>query len=115
MSSKVAVIALLIFVFHILIISAFVHEPVSTAFLLAGLLGIVGLLLLSSVYKFRHAGVFSVLFNSVVFYFYSIGRLFAVRNIALGKRGRASYTTSINAAGRKCYGCYTIQLYAIHP
>lgn len=89
-SSKVAVIALLIFLFHILIISAFVHEPVSTAFLLAGLLGIVGLLLLSSVYKFRHAGVFSVLINSVVFYFYYIGRLFAVLNIALGKRVRAS-------------------------
>lgn len=90
LSSKVAVVALLILLFHILTVSAFVHEPVSAALLLVGLLGIGGLLLLSSIYKFRHAGIFSVLINSVVFYFYYIGRLFAVLNIALGKRVRAN-------------------------
>ena len=90
LSSKVAVIALLILLCHILALGAFVHDPVSTVLLLGGLMGIVGLLLMSSIYKFRHAGVFSVLINSVVFYFYYIGRLFAVLNIALGKRVRAS-------------------------
>ena len=90
LSSKVAVVTLLILFFHILALSAFVHEPVSAVILFAGLSGIAGLLLLSSVYKFRHAGIFSVLINSVVFYFYYIGRLFAVLNIALGKPVRAS-------------------------
>lgn len=90
LSSKVAVTAVLILLFHILVVSALVFKPVSTELLLGGLTGIGGLLLLSSIYKFRHAGIFSVLINSVVFYFYYVGRLFAVLNISLGKRARAN-------------------------
>ncbi|MDQ2076171.1 glycosyltransferase family 2 protein [Marinimicrobium sp. ABcell2] len=90
LSSKVAIVAILIFLFHILAISAFIYAPVNPVPLMAGLAGIVGLLFLSSIYKFRHAGPASIIINSAIFYFYYIGRLCSVLNLALGKRVRAS-------------------------
>jgi glycosyltransferase involved in cell wall biosynthesis len=88
LSSKVAIVSILILLFHLLVISAFIQYPVNTGFLTAGLVGISGLLVTSSVYKFRHAGLTSILINSAVFYFYYIGRLCSVLNISLGKRVR---------------------------
>lgn len=76
-TSKVAVIASMLAVLHaVAIVSLIAHNPIV---LTVTVLGIIALCCISAIYKFHAAGARIVVVNSVIFYFYYLGRFLSLQ------------------------------------
>ena len=76
LSSKVALIATLVMIFHLIATVGIFTEH--THILIGSVFGIISLCIISSAYKFHAAGIKVVLVNSTIFYFYYLGRFLSI-------------------------------------
>lgn len=79
LGSKVAISAVIFIVAHLLLIASFLLPAQEFAFI--GLAVLVGLLVASSQRKYRKAPLAAQLINTVLFYFYYLGRAFALSRL----------------------------------
>lgn len=82
--SKVALSSALFIVFHLMIISPLLIHSSLLISILGGIL-LLSLLVFSSIYKFGHSGLISVIVNIYIFYFYYLGRSISFLRAALRK------------------------------